>query len=88
MAVNKGEIGIYGKLVNDTPEGVLAGAEQIFDSKLNKTQEAINNTINSNIGTINTAINELKAAIANITALEAELTELKAKLVIYKEVEE
>ena len=42
MAVNKGEIGIYGVLRNDTPQNVLAMTDQIYDNLLDKTQEQIN----------------------------------------------
>ena len=49
MAVNKGEIAIYGKLVNDTNTGILAGAEQIYDSKQEKNQAQINEEILSSL---------------------------------------
>ena len=42
MAVQKGEIGIYGVLKNDTPENVIAYAEQVKDTNENKDQQTIN----------------------------------------------
>lgn len=42
MAVAKGEIGIYGVLVNDTPDAVIAYASQVKDTATGKTQQAIN----------------------------------------------
>ena len=42
MAVNKGEIGIYGVLRRDGGNNVLANTDQIKDKQLNKTQEQLN----------------------------------------------
>jgi hypothetical protein len=39
MAVNKGEIGIYGILVRDGGDNILAKAEQIKDEKYKGTKE-------------------------------------------------
>ncbi len=41
MAVNQGEIAIYGKLVNDTPNGILADAKQIKLSHGEKVEDSI-----------------------------------------------
>lgn len=49
MAVNKGEIGIYGVLKNDTPDAVIAYAEQIKDTKENKTQQDINKEVRASV---------------------------------------
>lgn len=42
MAVNKGEIGIYGILRRDGGDNILAKTDQIQDDKLQKTQEQLN----------------------------------------------
>lgn len=42
MAVNKGEIGIYGVLRRDGGNNVLANTDQIKDKQLNKLQEELN----------------------------------------------
>lgn len=42
MAVNKGEIGIYGILRRDGGDGVLAKTDQIRDDNLQKTQKELN----------------------------------------------
>ena len=42
MAVNKGEIGIYGVLRRDGGDNILARTDQIQDAKANKTQEQLN----------------------------------------------
>ena len=42
MAVNKGEIGIYGVLRRDGGDNVLANTDQIKDKQLNKLQEELN----------------------------------------------
>lgn len=42
MAVEKGEIGIYGVLKNDTPDGVIAYASQLRDESAGKDQQTIN----------------------------------------------
>lgn len=49
MAVNKGEIGIYGVLRRDGGDGILAKTDQIKDTQLNKTQEQLNQEIVNNI---------------------------------------
>lgn len=49
MAVNKGEIGIYGVLRRDGGDGVLAKTDQIKDTNLNKTQEQLNQEVINNI---------------------------------------
>lgn len=49
MAVNKGEIGIYGVLRRDGGDGVLAKTDQIKDTNLNKTQEQLNQEVVNNI---------------------------------------
>lgn len=49
MAVNKGEIGIYGVLRRDGGNNVLANADQIKDKQLNKTQEQLNQETINNI---------------------------------------
>lgn len=49
MAVNKGEIGIYGVLRRDGGDNVLANTDQIEDKKLNKTQEQINSESNTTL---------------------------------------
>lgn len=49
MAVKSGEIGIYGVLVNDTPEGVISYARQIKDERLNKDQQTINQELNDSL---------------------------------------
>lgn len=50
MAVNKGEIGIYGVLRRDGGNNVLANTDQIKDKQLNKTQEQLNQEAINNIG--------------------------------------
>ena len=45
MAVKDGEIGIYGVLRNDTPEGILAKTDQIKDDNLDLTQKEINRIV-------------------------------------------
>lgn len=42
MAVNKGEIGIYGVLRRDGGDNILARTDQVQDAKANKTQEQLN----------------------------------------------
>lgn len=42
MAVNKGEIGIYGVLRRDGGDNILARTDQVQDAKTNKTQEQLN----------------------------------------------
>lgn len=42
MAVNKGEIGIYGVLRRDGGDNILARTDQVQDVKANKTQEQLN----------------------------------------------
>ena len=49
MAVNKGEIGIYGVLRRDGGDGVLAKTDQVKDTNLNKTQEQLNQEVINNI---------------------------------------
>lgn len=49
MAVNKGEIGIYGVLRRDGGNNVLANTDQIKDKQLNKTQEQLNQETINNI---------------------------------------
>ncbi len=60
MAVNKGEIGIYGVLVNDTPEAILAHAIQILDENEGKNQEDINKELRASAGDNNTIIEEVR----------------------------
>lgn len=50
MAVSKGEIGIYGVLVNDTDKGIIAKSEQLFDSAIGKKQSEINKQLLDNLG--------------------------------------
>lgn len=50
MAVNKGEIGIYGILRRDGGDGVLANTDQIYDSNKNLTQQSINSDIYVKLG--------------------------------------
>ena len=38
----QGEIDVFGKLVSQTTNGVLAGANQIHDPNMNKMQSQIN----------------------------------------------
>lgn len=52
MAVNKGEIGIYGVLRNDTPENILAKTDQLYDTPRGKTQEKINSELTEEIQNI------------------------------------
>lgn len=47
MAVNKGEIGIYGVLRRDGGDGVLANADQIYDVQLSTNQYNINSTVHT-----------------------------------------
>lgn len=47
MAVNKGEIGIYGVLRRDGGDGVLANADQIYDVQLGTNQYNINSTVHT-----------------------------------------
>lgn len=56
MAVNKGEIGIYGILRRDGGNNILAKTDQIQDDNLQKTQEQLNQE----------AINEAALATAHI----------------------
>ena len=49
MAVNKGEIGIYGVLRRDGGDGILVKTDQIKDANLNKTQEQLNQEVVNNI---------------------------------------
>lgn len=55
MAVNKGEIGIYGVLRRDGGDGILAKTDQIKDTQLNKTQEQLNQETvkHSEMGVVN-----------------------------------
>lgn len=43
------DIKIYGKLKNDTPEGILAGADQIKDDTLGKKQSDINSDLTGRV---------------------------------------
>ena len=52
MAVNEGEIGIYGVLRNDTPDNIIARTDQLKDTPLNKTQEKINSELSEEIQNI------------------------------------
>lgn len=52
MAVNEGEIGIYGVLRNDTPENILAKTDQLYDTPRGKTQEKINSELTEEIQNI------------------------------------
>lgn len=58
MAIQKGEIGIYGVLKNDTPENVIAYAEQIKDTNENKNQQTINSELRANLATIEETLSE------------------------------
>ena len=55
MAVNKGEIGIYGVLRRDGGDGILVKTDQIKDTQLNKTQEQLNQETvkHSEMGVVN-----------------------------------
>lgn len=45
----QGEIDVFGKLVSQTTNGVLAGANQIHDPNMNKMQSAINAEVQASI---------------------------------------
>lgn len=60
MAVNKGEIGIYGVLRRDGGDNILARTDQVQDAKANKTQEQLNQE----------ALNKAAIAAAHIANIE------------------
>lgn len=47
MAVQAGQIAIYGSLVNDTENGYAVSTQQVRDTALNATQAELNNKFNS-----------------------------------------
>lgn len=69
MAVNKGEIGIYGVLRRDGGDNVLANTDQIKDKQLNKLQEELNRGSAEHITNTNNPHNVTKEQIglSNIT---------------------
>lgn len=60
------DIGIYGKLVNRTPDNILVGAEQVFDGNYG-TDGSDQQTINA----------QLAAALATIASLQQRITTLE-----------
>lgn len=52
MAVEKGEIGIYGVLKNDTPDGVIAYASQLRDASKGKDQQTINKEVGDELARV------------------------------------
>lgn len=46
----QGEIDVFGKLVSQTTNGVLAGANQIHDPNMNKMQSVINAEVQVSLG--------------------------------------
>ena len=69
MAVNKGEIGIYGVLRRDGGDNVLANTDQIKDKQLNKLQEELNRGGAEHITNTNNPHNVTKEQIglSNVT---------------------
>lgn len=69
MAVNKGEIGIYGVLRRDGGDNVLANTDQIKDKQLNKLQEELNRGSAEHITNTNNPHNVTKEQIglSNVT---------------------
>lgn len=45
----QGEIDVFGKLVSQTTNGVLAGANQIHDPNMNKMQSTINQEVQTSL---------------------------------------
>lgn len=67
MAVNKGEIGIYGVLRRDGGNNILARTDQIQDAKTNKTQAEVNQeafVLSTRIDNINTRVKDLESKIS------------------------
>lgn len=56
MAVQKGEIGIYGILKNDTPDAIIAYAEQIKDTNENKNQQVINEELRTELDAVDALV--------------------------------
>lgn len=84
MAVNKGEIGIYGVLRRDGGNNILAKTDQIQDANTNKTQAEVNQeafVLSSRINDISTRVSDLelktgkvinyKGSVRDKTALDA-----------------
>ena len=75
MAVNSGEIGIYGVLRNDTTDGTLAKTDQLYDDNLEMYQEDINKSVNSNVSSINTSITNIQQQISSLTGFTTKVVD-------------
>lgn len=67
MAVNKGEIGIYGVLRRDGGNNILARTDQIQDARTNKTQEEVNQeafVLSTRVNNINIRVEGLESKIS------------------------
>lgn len=67
MAVNKGEIGIYGVLRRDGGNNILAKTDQIQDARTNKTQEEVNQeafVLSTRVNDINIRVEGLESKIS------------------------
>lgn len=93
MAVNKGEIGIYGVLRRDGGDNVLARTDQIQDVNTNKTQKQLNQETLNRINDIFTQIdnkadqlelNNISTRIDEISTRVGELEVKTPKVINYK----
>lgn len=90
MAVKDGEIGVYGILVNDTSEPIIAKAEQIWDETNNGfVSEEIENidshltdvsdnldTLSGTVDTVSSAVDTLSSTVTTLGSNKADKTEL------------
>lgn len=60
------DIMIYGRLYNNTTEGVIASAEQLRDEGLNKFQDEINREVSGKVDTNTSSITDINQAITNL----------------------
>lgn len=83
MAVKDGEIGVYGILVNDTSEPIIAKAEQIWDETNNGfVSEEIENIdqhitdVSDNLDTLSSTVDTISSTITTLGSDKADKTEL------------
>lgn len=69
MAVNKGEIGIYGILRRDGGDNIIAKTDQLKDSVQNKTQEQINKESKEKIDSLTIIGKPIKTSEIDFTAI-------------------
>lgn len=70
-------INIYGKLYNNTTEGIIAGAEQLWDETQQKMQDVINAELYEKSGDIDDVTQQITEITDRVDSIEGDITNIE-----------